>query len=152
VFKKAQAAMEFLMTYGWAILVVLAAIGALAYFGVLSPSNLLPTKCEFPAGLDCTEHPSADAAADTIVFPVINSLGYEITVTGANSTGTGTCTGAGSASPSTVPNGNASVITLGTCTGLESGERYKDTVSVVYTSAKTGMSHVAVGVVAGKAR
>ena len=33
--------MEFLMTYGWAILVLMVAIGALAYFGVLNPSNLL---------------------------------------------------------------------------------------------------------------
>ena len=31
---RAQAALEFLMTYGWAILVVLVSIGALAYFGV----------------------------------------------------------------------------------------------------------------------
>ncbi len=30
--KKGQGAMEFLMTYGWAILVVLVAIGALFYF------------------------------------------------------------------------------------------------------------------------
>jgi len=37
--------MEFLMTYGWAILVVLVVIGALAYFGVLSPATLLPEKC-----------------------------------------------------------------------------------------------------------
>jgi len=37
--RKGQAAMEFLMTYGWAILVVLVVIGALAYFGVLSPSS-----------------------------------------------------------------------------------------------------------------
>lgn len=29
------------MTYGWAILVVLAAIAALAYFGVLSPDKFL---------------------------------------------------------------------------------------------------------------
>ncbi|HGJ67134.1 TPA: hypothetical protein ENS27_17370 [bacterium] len=43
--RKAQAALEFLMTYGWAIMVVLAAIGALAYFGVLSPSNFLPDQC-----------------------------------------------------------------------------------------------------------
>ncbi|MBI3036442.1 hypothetical protein HYY73_01620 [Candidatus Woesearchaeota archaeon] len=42
---KGQAAMEFLMTYGWAILVVLVVIGALSYFGVLSPSTLLPEKC-----------------------------------------------------------------------------------------------------------
>lgn len=40
--KKGQAAMEFLMTYGWAILVVLIAIGALAYFGVLSPERFKP--------------------------------------------------------------------------------------------------------------
>jgi len=34
--KKGQAAMEFLMTYGWAILVVLIALGALFYLGVFS--------------------------------------------------------------------------------------------------------------------
>lgn len=37
--KRGQAAMEWLETYGWAILVVLAAIGALAYFGVLTPKG-----------------------------------------------------------------------------------------------------------------
>ena len=51
--KKAQAAMEFLMTYGWAILVVLAAIAALAYFGVLSPEKLLPEKCTLEPGITC---------------------------------------------------------------------------------------------------
>jgi hypothetical protein len=30
--------MEFLMTYGWAILVVIAAFAALIYFGVLDPA------------------------------------------------------------------------------------------------------------------
>jgi len=53
--KKAQAAMEFLMTYGWAILVVLAAIGALAYFGVLSPDRFLPEKCTLPSGIACLD-------------------------------------------------------------------------------------------------
>ena len=48
--KKAQAAMEFLMTYGWAILIVLIAIGALAYFGVLSPDRFLPEKCAISTG------------------------------------------------------------------------------------------------------
>jgi hypothetical protein len=37
-----EAFIEFLMTYGWAILVMIAGIGALWYFGVLSPDNLLP--------------------------------------------------------------------------------------------------------------
>lgn len=46
---KGQAAMEFLMTYGWAILVVLACIGALTYFGVLKPygqSGVNTTYCD----------------------------------------------------------------------------------------------------------
>jgi len=37
--KSAQAAMEFLMTYGWALLVVLIVIAALAFFGLLNPDN-----------------------------------------------------------------------------------------------------------------
>ncbi|MDO8508754.1 MAG: hypothetical protein Q7S27_03665 [Nanoarchaeota archaeon] len=41
MFKKGQAAMEFLMTYGWAILAAIIAIGVLAYFGVFSPGKLV---------------------------------------------------------------------------------------------------------------
>ncbi len=37
--KKGQAAMEFLMTYGWAILAAIIAIGVLGYYGVFSPSK-----------------------------------------------------------------------------------------------------------------
>jgi hypothetical protein len=51
--------MEFLMTYGWAILVVIAAIAALAYFGVLSPDKMLPERTTFQAPL-----PSVDNARD----------------------------------------------------------------------------------------
>ncbi len=71
---KGQAAMEFLMTYGWAILVVLVAIGALAYFGVLSPEKLLPEKCLIStgSGLFC-DKAFADAANDVITLRVKNS-------------------------------------------------------------------------------
>jgi len=44
MFKKSQAAMDFLITYGWAILIVLIMIGTLAYFGVLNPDKFTP--CE----------------------------------------------------------------------------------------------------------
>ena len=37
--KKSQAAMEFLMTYGWAILAAVIAIGVLASMGVFSPGK-----------------------------------------------------------------------------------------------------------------
>jgi hypothetical protein len=53
--RKGQAALEFLTTYGWAFLVILVMIGALAYFGVLNPSKLLPPKCIFAPEIGCTE-------------------------------------------------------------------------------------------------
>ena len=45
--RKSQAALEFLTTYAWAFLIIIIMIGALAYFGVLSPSKLLPDRRNF---------------------------------------------------------------------------------------------------------
>jgi hypothetical protein len=44
MYRKSQAAMEFLMTYGWALLVILLVLAALAYFGMLNPDRFLPDK------------------------------------------------------------------------------------------------------------
>ena len=70
--KRAQAAMEFLATYGWAILVVLVVIAALAYFGVLSPSKFLPEKCTFQPGILCKDFSAmtAESASKVINFPL----------------------------------------------------------------------------------
>ncbi|MDD5086340.1 MAG: hypothetical protein PHV16_01180 [Candidatus Nanoarchaeia archaeon] len=77
--KRAQAAMEFLMTYGWAILVVLVVIGALAYFGVLNPQNLMPEKCTFPMGLYCEDYILREGAAAS--FRLQNGMGNSINIT-----------------------------------------------------------------------
>jgi len=84
--KKAQAAMEFLMTYGWAILVVLVVIGALAYFGVLNPQNLLPEKCTLPMGLYCKDH-RVDGTASTVNFKLENGMGQGLMITSITITG-----------------------------------------------------------------
>ncbi|MFC1730251.1 hypothetical protein ACFL6I_07920 [candidate division KSB1 bacterium] len=78
--KKAQAAMEFLMTYGWAILVVLVVIGALAYFGVLDPAKLLPDKCTATAGFSCADYTFLPAGPKV---KLVNGMGQSITVTSA---------------------------------------------------------------------
>ncbi len=51
--KKAQAAMEFLMTYGWAILVVIVAIAALFFLGVFSGSA--PAVCQIEPPFNCID-------------------------------------------------------------------------------------------------
>ena len=42
--ERQSVALEFMFTYAWAILVVLDMIGALAYFGVISPDRFLPNQ------------------------------------------------------------------------------------------------------------
>ncbi len=82
---KAQAAMEFLSSYGWAILVSFAAIGSLVYFGILDPSKLLPDKCIGTAGLDCAGKASITGAASAVEFVVRNNLGAPIEIYSASS-------------------------------------------------------------------
>ncbi len=84
MFRKAQAAMEFLMTYGWAILVVLVVIGALAYFGVLSPSTLLPEKCTFPVSVNCVDH---SVTNDYVSLVLLNGAGRDMKIRGLTATG-----------------------------------------------------------------
>lgn len=53
--KKGQAAVEFLTTYGWAIMATLVAVGALYYFDVLDPDSFTTVKCETGPQLECLE-------------------------------------------------------------------------------------------------
>ena len=78
--KKGQAAMEFLMTYGWALLVVLVAIGALAFFGVLNPGQFLPDACTMPPGISCSET-LASGSSDDITLVMTNGMGNTLTHT-----------------------------------------------------------------------
>lgn len=122
--KKGQAAMEFLMTYGWAILVVLIAIGALAYFGVLSPDNLLPNQCRLAQGIYCKSH-KADTTGASIL--IVNSLGKDITVTGVNLTDQAGC----AATFSTVVANDAQVQFDVPCT-IAAGTKIKSDIVLTY--------------------
>jgi|SRR3989344_1183527 len=78
--KKGQGALEFLMTYGWAFLVILIMIGALAYFGVLNPSKLLPDKCVFGPNVICSQGEFVIKKADTATLTVnlVNNFGQAV--------------------------------------------------------------------------
>lgn len=76
--KKGQAALEFLTTYGWAFLVILVMIGALAYFGVLDPTRYLPQRCQFGAEMHCDNF--ALDSAGTAYFELMNALPSNVMV------------------------------------------------------------------------
>lgn len=75
--KRAQAALEFLTTYAWAFIVILMMIGALAYFGVLNPSSLLPNKCTISSEFQCLDW-YMSSVSNSIIIKLKNNVGEAI--------------------------------------------------------------------------
>ncbi len=140
--KKAQAAMEFLMTYGWAILVVLIAIGALAYFGVLNPEKFLPEKCVIStgSGLFCQEFTS-DATNDTITLRIKNIL-TDTAVVSSVTLDTPACT----AVAQDIGADDYEDFALDcSAVDLNSGDKIKGTITISYKVTATGLPKATTG-------
>ena len=135
--KKSQAAMEFLMTYGWAILVVLAAIAALAYFGVLSPEKFLPQKCILQPGLACV---SNKVEPTKVTLVISNGLGRTIIV---NSITVGSCS---SAFSEEMLSGNDHTFVIGgACSNGASKDKFKGDITMSYTEKDYNITKTAYG-------
>jgi len=151
--RKSQAAMEFLMTYGWAILVVLVAIGALAYFGVLSPDRFLPAKCQLPAGIACTDFTvvsDATGLAGTVTVVLRNGLGFNIgDATNPIRVSVGGCTGDDTA-PASISNGGQEQYTATGC-ALTAGGKFSGSLNVTYYNVDSQLSHIVQGTLTGRA-
>jgi uncharacterized protein (UPF0333 family) len=129
--KKGQAALEFLMTYGWAIMVVLVAIGALAYFGVLSPDRFLPRKCFLEAGIGCGDFRVNE---NSVTLVLRNGKGEGITISNIK---VKNCLGTTS---STLNNGVQKTFTIDGCNNIP-GEKFDGDVNITYTS-ESGLAHI----------
>jgi len=118
------------MTYGWAILIILIAISALAYFGVLSPSRLLPARCIFSPEVSCEEFKITAPA--TIAFKFKNNLGFSADFSAINVTSNefGNCIDAG---PYSLGAGKIQEVTCALNPGgVPSGEKVKLQLSMSY--------------------
>ncbi len=133
---KAQAAMEFLMTYGWAILVVLAAIAALAYFGVLSPQKFLPEKCILQPGIACVNH-KVESTQTTLIL--LNSLGRTITI---NSVTVGACS---TSFGTLMLDSDQKTFVLTGCSNGAPKENFKGDIAISYTDKNTNLTKTASG-------
>ena len=140
--KKAQAAMEFLMTYGWAILVVLVAIGALAYFGVLNPGRYLPSSCIVAPGIGCNDHLVSSDGSATIILT--NGMGVQLS---GVSLRLGSFATTGTSCGTTMTDGGNCTFTwnAGTLTDVGAAQsKYKANLNFTYTP-EGGVSHSKVG-------
>lgn len=141
--KKGQAAMEFLMTYGWAILAAVIAIGVLAYFGVFSPSKYVPEMCTLNAPLGCDEH--AITATSGVQLVVRNGAGDSIDISSVAVSGCGT-----DSTARTVADGATEPVTVTCAPVLTADSRFKGDITVTYRKTGGTLDKTASGSVSGK--
>jgi hypothetical protein len=135
---RAQAAMEFLMIYGWAVFSVLATIAILAYLGVLSPEKLLPEKCTIDSGITCI---SSKVQIGQITLVLLNSAqGKTLTINNIDVEG---CTGnfnqeLGSGSQATFSMEES-------CNNGEIKDKFNGQIKIKYTENPSGLAKTAYG-------
>ncbi len=161
--KKAQSAMEYLMTYGWAILIVIIVAAALYALGIFNPATYTG---RIPTGFTTLGAPEDwDVNSDGDVRIILNNrlasqiTVYEISVTSGTTTDTWEtvgCTGAGTyltiapngqvePSNTTCPSSNEEYeLNVGSQT---SGTTYSVDVEILYNSG--GFNHTESGKITG---
>ena len=144
---KSQAALEFLTTYGWAFLVILVMIGTLAYFGVLSPSKILPNRCTFGTEFQCIDY-QISAAADTFRIKIKNSVGEPIdvsTMTISSESATSYSCTTPPTNPSAWKSGTIQDLIWSGCNsaaaGIVSGEKGKILIAIRYNTVSSGSTY-----------
>lgn len=94
---RGQAMMEYLVTYGWALLALFLVVALLVASGAFSPNSFSTQECTFQPGLPCGpfilySKPDPNGAPDStqtmLKFSLTNGLGFAINVTGVNYTAT----------------------------------------------------------------
>jgi|SRR3989344_256459 len=136
--KKAQAAIEFLMTYGWAVLSVLAAIATLAYFGILSPEKLLPDKCTVDQGITCV---GSKIESSQITLVLLNSVeNRPITVNNIDVEG---CTG--DFSQEMVGGVKNTLVLDKSCANGEQTDKFQGSIKINYLDKVSGLAKTAYG-------
>ena len=138
MFKKAQAAMEFLMTYGWAILIVLIVLAALFYLGIFSPRS--PNACIAIAPITC---PDVKATASTDILDLVLAASGVSTATITSydlaSPAIGTC----APSPNTVPTTGPQLRSCDPGVGqfFTTGQKFAGTAKILYNLQGSSVSH-----------
>ncbi|QLJ52274.1 MAG: hypothetical protein Sv326_0099 [Candidatus Fermentimicrarchaeum limneticum] len=164
--RKGQTAMEYLMTYGWAILIIMVVLAVLFYLGVLNPP--IPAQCTFPAGITCVTN-KLSAGTAKLTLEIGQGTGKTIRVTGVQCTQNttpeyiiSTYVGYNPATNLTIASGSKAFIAKADGTGAISmvnctdanggslgdmgiGTQYNGRIIVNYTETDSGMTRIAVG-------
>jgi hypothetical protein len=135
--------MEYLMTYGWAILIVIIVAAALFALGVFNPATY--------TGRAATGFGELGTPADwqysgtSIQIVLRNQVGQEITITEVSSPSCSSDT-----TEKTMLAGSTATVSLTGCARKNPGDSYSEMVTVKY-SVEAGMTRTASGTLTGTA-
>jgi len=73
--KRGQASMEYLMSYGWAILIIIILLAVIIYLRIFDIGNRIPERCEFTVGILCT---NAKITDNSVALTLKNGLGAKM--------------------------------------------------------------------------
>ena len=79
-FMRGQAAAEYLMTYGWAILVLIVVLAVLFSTGIMTPNYLISEECSFGTNLQCNFALFNENDQTKLVMNLFNGFPYEVEI------------------------------------------------------------------------
>lgn len=138
--KKGQSAMEYLMTYGWAILIVIIVAAVLFSLGVFNPSTFQQTAAVGFSGFNVPAGGfQVSSATGTLTMQITNGVGSQITVTesGANIGSTHIMNTGGT---TVVGPGQTTTLTFASIGSFTPGAAYTANVNITYTNDNTGLT------------
>lgn len=157
---KAQSAVEYLTTYGWAIIIIAVVLLALFNLGLFNPSSFISTTCVFPAEFSCLSAILTGSSGSlNITLQQATTSNINVTAIGCNNQGTISNMITMNNPPSNqiqlvIGGSNSFIISCyqnGTIVSISPGQIYRGYVLVNYTSLTTGFPHTATGTVVAKA-
>ena len=126
---KSQSALEYLMTYGWAILIIVIVAGVLYSLGIFNPSSSASTTITGFSGLGSVR--AICQNSNGLVILLGNNLGKTIEILQANAT-TGGKTIKVNFSVTIPPDQSTSLFFQGVCPSSQ-GNRYSASLSIMYS-------------------
>ncbi len=148
--KKGQAAMEFLMTYGWAILAAVIAIGVLAYFGVFSPGKYITGNAIVnpPFYIPAANAMESHGANGGVQLAIKNNGGEDYEIYSVTISNCGTYTGL----PDSINADETLTVTV-ECTAensLSDGDNIKGDITIIYQKEGISIDLTSTGTIAQK--
>ncbi len=149
-FRKGQAALDFLMTYGWAIALVVIIAAVLFALGIFDVSNFVGSKAAGFSGVAVSGWKFSPTG--TLTMKVSNQVGQPISVNSVNATISGVSeVNSVAVTPATLGTGAMSdQISISGFANSTAGTGYTAKVTIAYIDMNSNFNYTTTGTLTGK--